>query len=201
MPAFAITGGVASGKSTFTKLLASCAGAQAFDADDAVRGFLDNDPQVAGELREQFGSGIFLESGQVDRPALRRRIFENEQERRQLEAILHPRVRKRWRGWIEEQLQISPRAILLVQIPLLYETGADAFFAGVIVVGCGWQTQMRRLTGNRGFTEDAARQMIASQWETPEKIRRGGQVIWNDGTLACLEAQAQLCARLLPSQA
>jgi dephospho-CoA kinase len=197
LPAFAITGGVASGKSTFTKLLAAATGAQALDADDAVRGLLDNDPQVAGELREQFGPGIFLESGKVDRPALRQRIFASEPERRRLEAILHPRVRTRWRGWIEEQLQISPRALLLVQIPLLYETGADAFFAGVIVVGCGSQTQVRRLTGDRGFTEDAARRMIASQWETPEKIRRGSHVIWNDGALACLEAQANLCARLL----
>ncbi len=199
MPAIGITGGVASGKSTVTKLLAELLNAPAFDSDAVARDLLDQDGAVAGEVRARFGPEVFNATGEIDRPALRERVFAGTQDRRRLEAILHPRVRRRWQAWLQEQLQNSPGAVLLVEIPLLYETEAATFFARTVVVGCSRETQLRRLTGERHLTAEMADRMVASQWEMPEKIRRCDYLIWNDGSAACLHTQAELCARVLQS--
>ena len=201
MPTIAITGGVASGKSTFTAALRDSLHTEAFDTDACARQLLEADPDALAALRDAFGPGAFDASGQrVDRPALRKLVFADPAARRALEAIVHPRVRARWRGWLEERLQKSPDTIWLVEIPLLYETGAAEFFDEVIVVGCSLATQMRRLTGPRGLPEETARQIIASQWELAEKIRLCDHLIWNDGSPARLQAQAERCARYLQSK-
>jgi dephospho-CoA kinase len=197
MPAIGITGGVASGKSTLTRLLAELLPAPSFDADASARRLLADDDAVRREVRAAFGPGVFTASGEISRPALRGRIFAGSAERRRLEAILHPRVRSIWQGWVQEQLQNSPRAVLLVEIPLLYETQAAAFFDRTIVVGCGPDVQMRRLVGERRLPEEIAGRIIASQWALTEKIRRCDHLIWNDGAFDSLRAQAELCARLL----
>ena len=201
MPTIAITGGVASGKSTFTRALQALLGAETFDTDAAARQLLEADADALAAVRVAFGPGVFDAAGHgVDRAALRAAVFADPAARRELEAILHPRVRARWRGWLEERLQSSPDAILLVEIPLLYETGAAEFFDVAIVVGCSLETQMRRLTGPRGLSEEMARQIIASQWKLAEKIRLCDHLIWNDGSAERLHTQADLCARYLQSK-
>jgi dephospho-CoA kinase len=196
MPAVGITGGVASGKSTFTRLLADLLRAPSFDADACARDLLQNDAAVAGEMRAAFGPAIFSAAGEISRAALRNRIFARPPERRRLEAIVHPRVRTAWQAWMEDQLQNAPGVVLLVEIPLLYETDAARFFERVLVVGCARDIQIRRLTDGRHLSSAVASQIIASQWDLPEKIRRCDHLIWNDGALGCLRAQAELCARL-----
>jgi dephospho-CoA kinase len=197
MPAIGITGGVASGKSTVTRMLAELLGAASFDADACARDLLQRDETVSQEIRSAFGPVVFSASGEIDRAALRVRVFAGTPERRRLEAILHPRVRSAWQGWMREQLQNTPGAVLLVEIPLLYETDAAPFFDRTIVVGCGRDAQMRRLTSERRLSEEIAAQIIASQWDFPEKIRRCDHLIWNDGARDFLRAQAELCARFL----
>ena len=196
MPAIAITGGIACGKSTFTRIFQGLTGAQAFDADLCARRLLAEDTQVLAEVRAAFGAGVFDAAGAVNRAALRGVVFADPARRRELEGILHPRVRADWQGWVESGLQNAPEGIWLVEIPLLYETGAAAFFDQVVVVGCPLATQMLRLTRSRQLTEDTARQIIASQWELAEKMRRCHHVIWNDGSEERLHAQAVLCASL-----
>ncbi len=196
MPTIAITGGIGSGKSTFTKILASSLGAETFDADLCSRRLLAEDPDVAAEVRAAFGAEVFGVDGRPERGALRALVFgEDPAPRRTLEAILHPRVRTAWRGWMGEQLQKSPGAALLVEIPLLYETGAEAFFDHAIVVGCSLATQLSRLSGQRGLPEPIACRIIASQWALSDKIRRCDHLVWNDGPESCLRAQADRCAR------
>ncbi len=196
MPTIAITGGIGSGKSTFTRAFAGLLHAETFDADVCARRLLAEDPAVAAEVRAAFGAEVFDASGRPERGALREIVFTADPApRRALEAILHPRVRSAWRGWLEEGLQKTPDAPLLVEIPLLYETGAEAFFDHAIVVGCSLTTQMSRLTGQRRLPETTARRIIASQWELSDKIRRCDHLIWNDGPENCLYAQAERCAR------
>ncbi len=200
MPAIAITGGIASGKSTFTTLLlAGLPGAEVFDTDACSRRLLAEDPTVAAEVRTAFGPAVFdAMGGGIDRAALRGRVFAADGDpgpRRALEAILHPRVRAAWRGWLDQRLQTTPGALMLVEIPLLYETGAEALFDHAIVVGCSQETQRGRLVARRGLTEATARRIIASQWDLSEKIRRCDHLIWNQGSEDGLRAQAALCAR------
>ena len=196
MPAIAITGGIGSGKSTFTQLLAADLPAETFDADVCARRLLAEDAAVAGEVRAVFGAEVFDAAGRPERAALRGIVFaEDPAPRRALEAILHPRVRSAWRGWLELRLQKAPDASLLVEIPLLYETGAEVFFEHAIVVGCSLKTQLARLTTQRRLPEPTARRIIASQWELPDKIRLCDHLVWNDGPESCLRAQAARCAR------
>ena len=196
MPAIGITGGIGSGKSTCTQILAATLGAQTFDADVCARRLLAEDEGVAAEVRTAFGTGVFGADGRPQRAALRALVFNADPgPRRTLEAILHPRVREAWRGWLEERAQTDPAAPVLVEIPLLYETGAEVYFRQVVVVGCSLETQVTRLTGRRGLPETVARRIIASQWELSEKIRRCDHLIWNDGSEDGLRAQAARCAR------
>ena len=186
-----ITGGIGSGKSTFTQIFAAALGAEAFDADVCARRLLAEDAGVAAEVRVAFGDGVFGADGRPERSALRALVFADDPApRRALEAILHPRVRDAWRGWLSEQ-----RTSALVEIPLLYETGAEVYFDQVVVVGCSLSTQVARLTGRRGLPEAVARRIIASQWALSEKIRRCDHLIWNDGSEEGLRAQAARCAR------
>ena len=197
MPAIGITGGVASGKSTLTALLAGLLGSPVFDADACARELLRHDDAVAREVRAAFGPDVFTPAGTIDRTALRNRVFSAEVERRRLEEIVHPRVRASWQGWLREQLQNGPGAVLLVEIPLLYETAAGPFFDRTIVVGCGREAQMRRLTGERRLSPEIAGRIIASQWDLSAKIRLCDHLLWNEGSLANLRSQAELCARYL----
>ena len=196
MPAIAITGGIASGKSTFTRIFQALTDAQTFDADVSARRLLEGNAEVLAEVRAAFGAGVFDHTGLVSRASLRAVVFADPARRRALEAILHPRVRADWQAWLESGLQNAPDALLLVEIPLLYETGAATFFDQVIVVGCSLSNQMRRLTQGRQLAEETARQIIASQWELAEKMRRCNQVIWNDGSEERLHVQAAFCASL-----
>ena len=203
MPAIAITGGIASGKSTFTALFhAALPGVEGFDADACSRRLLAEDPAVAGEVRAAFGPAAFDAAGGVDRAALRARVFAADGDpapRRALEAILHPRVRAAWQGWLEKRLQTAPGAFMVVEIPLLYETGAEVFFDHVIVVGCSPEIQRQRLHAWRGLSEEFAARIIASQWDLSEKIRRCDHLVWNQGSEAGLRAQAGRIARYFQS--
>ena len=196
MPTIAVTGGIGSGKSTFTRLLAGLLGAPTFDADTCARRLLAEDAAVAAEVRLAFGAEVFDAAGRPERGALRGIVFaEDPAPRHALEAILHPRVRAAWQGWMRERLQSAPDTALLVEIPLLYETGGEAFFDHAIVIGCRLATQMSRLTGGRRLPETTARRIIASQWDLSEKIRLCDHLVWNDGPESCLHAQAARCAR------
>lgn len=194
MPTIAITGGIASGKSTFTRGFAAATGAAAFDTDACARQLLESDAVALAALRAAFGPGVFAEGGLVDRPALRALVFADTARRRALEGILHPRVRAAWQKWLEDRLQTAPDALSIVEIPLLYETGAAGFFEKVIVVGCSLPVQIRRLTGARRLSGDMARQIIASQAPLAEKILQCHHLIWNDGSEQCLHVQTALCA-------
>ncbi len=195
MPTIAITGGIATGKSTFTRLFVEATGAAAFDADACSRQLLAADADSLAAVRAKFGPGVFDPTGlAVDRAALRTVVFADPARRRALEAILHPRVRAAWQKWLEDRLQTAPTALSVVEIPLLYETGTAGFFEKVIVVGCSLPVQLHRLTGARQLSEDMARRIIASQGPLAEKILQCHHLIWNDGSGERLRSQAALCA-------
>ena len=196
MPTIAITGGIGSGKSTFTQIFSALLQAETFDTDVCARRLLAEDAAVATEVRAAFGEGVFDAAGRPERGARRAMVFaEDPAPRRGLAGYRAPRVRAAWRAWLERRLQNTPDAPLLVEIPLLYETGGEAFFDHAIVVGCSLTTQMSRLTSQRRLPETTARRIIASQWELSDKIRRCDQLVWNDGPASCLHAQAERCAR------
>src|SRR5256885_11500573 len=129
MPAIGITGGISTGKSTFVQCLRrNLPEAKFFDADAVARQLVDLE-DVKQELLRQFGLGIFLRSGDLNREAVRTIIFEDPAKRRGLEQILHPRIRQQWS--VEAEKHRKTPEIFFVDIPLLFVTRAVIICAPV----------------------------------------------------------------------
>ncbi len=195
MPVLGITGGVGTGKSTFTRIFAGITGSNRFDADACARRLTDMEPGVRGEIGAAFGSHIFAADGSPDRALLRRLILTDADARRTLENILHPRIR---RSWLEQSMPYrTGTRLFLVEIPLLFETGAEREMDRVVVVAADRRSQMQRLTSLRGLSVGEAEKLCSIQMSLTEKTQKADHVIWNDGSLESLEAQAALLARTL----
>ena len=195
MAVIGITGGVASGKSSLTSRLAPRFEAKVFDADAAARDLVENDAVAQRQIAERFGPQILEADGRVNRVRLREVVFGDAEKRRALEAILHPLIRARWAA----QAQAARRNAewLLVDIPLLFETGAEGECDAVVVVACSPETQRERIVSQRGLSPEMAEKMIASQTSLASKAARADYVLWNDAPRARLEEQADLLAGYL----
>lgn len=188
-----ITGGISSGKSTFSRLLHDLTAAPLFDADRAAHDLTDNDPEVGRLLTEEFGDEIFSPNGVLNRAALRAIVFADSEKKRALEQILHPRIRRQWSTAAEESRQSGQ--LFLADIPLLYETEGESLCDWVVVVACSNEIQQQRLMARARLSAAAALSMIKSQMPLPQKISRADHLIWNNGPLTVLEAQAEILAR------
>jgi len=194
MAIIGITGGIASGKSTFTRALAESRAARIFDSDACARELLDSDPSVREAVIRDILPTAYRADGTPDRAAIRALVFSDPAAKARLEAILHPLVRAR-RQALAEDVRAEGRD-LLVDIPLLFETGASSGFDLIVTVACSPETQTKRAM-SRGLTLAQVQQIVASQWGNAQKIAQSDFVIWNDGSLRILQAQAEeLAARL-----
>lgn len=188
-----LTGGVASGKSTVSRLLAE-RGAVVIDADLLAREVVAPGTRGLGDVVELFGPAVLTPEGELDRPALGAIVFKDPEKRRQLEAIIHPLVRAR-SARLEEAA--APGAIIVHDIPLLAETGqADAFDA-VIVVDVPAEVQVERMVRDRGWSRSEAESRIAAQASREDRLAIATHVIDNDGTLEELAARVDEVLALL----
>jgi dephospho-CoA kinase len=178
MPGIGITGGVATGKSTVARRLLAALGdtvpADLFDADFEARRLTDTDLVVQEKIRSAFGAQVFDSEGNLARNRLRELVFHDAVARTTLESILHPRIREAWIG------RTRGERLLLADIPLLYETGAEPYFDRIIVTACSRVSQIQRLVHGRQLSESIARQMIQAQMPLEEKVRRADYLVWTD---------------------
>jgi dephospho-CoA kinase len=189
MPAIGITGGISTGKSTFRDCLREIVpAAKFFDADLAARSVAEL-PEVKEEIRSQFGNEVFSETGDLNRASLRAIVFSNATKRRALEQILHPRIRRQWMAQAEKYRN-SPD-FFFADIPLLYETGGEEWCERVVVVACSRKVQLDRLAKRKSLKDSEAEQMINSQMDLEEKIKRADHVVWNNGDHPTLMEQAK----------
>lgn len=195
MPLIGLTGGVATGKSTFARALLREIPMEAFDSDRCVHEMLASDESVKHAIVDAFGSEVLDGTGTPDRGRLREIVFADESRRAELEAILHPRVRSAWKT--AAGIALASGAMFLVDVPLLFETGIAGEFDRVIVVAAAEQTQIHRLTTNRGLAPDLATNIIRSQLELGAKTQQADHVIWNDSTVSNLDGQTRLFASWL----
>jgi dephospho-CoA kinase len=198
MAIIGITGGIASGKSTFSRALAEIRGASIFDSDACARELLDSDPSVRDAVIRDILPTAYRADGTPDRSAIRALVFSDPAAKARLEAILHPLVRTQ-RQALADQARADGRD-LLVDIPLLFETSASSEFDLVVTVACSPEIQARRAMA-RGLTPAQVEQIVASQWGNAQKIAQSDFVIWNDGSLWMLQAQAEELAARLESRA
>lgn len=192
MPVLGVTGGIATGKSLFTNLLLRDFPAECFDADACAHELLAQDAAVRLAVVAAFGPAACDTAGNPDRLKLRALVFSDDLKRRQLEDILHPAIRERWTQRAEQFSREG--GWFVVDIPLLFETRAEASFDHIAVVACSPATQRRRLAEKRGLNAGLAEKIIASQLDLPTKINQAHHVIWNDSTLSCLERQSRFLA-------
>ena len=179
MRVIAVTGGIGSGKSAVSALLASH-GAVIIDYDKLARDVVAIGTPALAAIAQRFGPGVIAPDGSLDRPALGAVVFADEQARRDLEGITHPAIRDLA---VQRQLAAGDDAIVVHDNPLLVEMGAVAYCDVVVVVDVPVDLQVERLMEARGMTEDEARARIASQ--TSREVRTGvaDLVIDNTGSL------------------
>jgi dephospho-CoA kinase len=180
-----LTGGVASGKSTVSAMLAE-RGAVVIDADLLAREVVAPGTDGLAEVVAAFGEQVLGPDGSLDRPALGAVVFADEAKRRTLEAIIHPRVRARA---AEVEAAAPEGAVVVHDIPLLTETGQAASFDAVVVVDVPVDTQVDRMVSLRGMSPDDARARVAAQADREERRAIATFVVDNTGTLEELRAR------------
>ena len=198
MAIIGVTGGIGSGKSTICSFLGALLQAEIFDTDRIAKETLAHDEVVREAVKREISPQAFGKDGLPDRDLLRRMIFKNPLLKVRLEEILHPRVRAAWLAKSEEVR--SSGGHFIVDIPLLYENGAEVFFDMVVVVGCAADTQLHRACA-RGLAREQVEAIMRTQMPTLEKVARADLVVWNDGSLLQLEAQAKELAMRLGDKA
>jgi len=185
-----LTGGVASGKSAVAARFARL-GAFICDADHAAREAVAPGSQGLAEVIAAFGATVLTRDGQLDRAAMRRRIFTDAAAKCALEAIIHPCVR----AAMKTACQAADATYALAIIPLLAETGSAAYpwLHRVLVIDVPVELQLSRLLGRDGIDAVLARQMIAAQASREQRRALADDIVVNDGPLDALDA---LIARL-----
>ena len=181
----ALTGGVASGKSTVAAMLADL-GAVVIDSDQLAREVVEPGTPGLAAVVDAFGPAVLDGDGRLDRAALGTVVFSDEAARRRLEGILHPLIRAR----SAEIEAAAPAGSLVVHdIPLLVESGQAGLFDAVVVVDVPVQTQVRRMVEDRGWTADDARARVAAQADREERRAVATHLVENTGTRDDLRAR------------
>jgi dephospho-CoA kinase len=188
MKTFGLTGGIGMGKTTAAAWLAQ-RGIAVCDSDVIARELVAPGQPALEEIRSAFGAGVFDAHGRLRREELGRLVFADPAARRQLEAILHPRIRAVWQERLAEW-RAAGRPVAVAVIPLLFETQAERQFDATICLACSAATQQERLLA-RGWSPEQIAQRNAAQWPIEEKIRRADYVVWTEGRVEVLAAQLE----------
>jgi dephospho-CoA kinase len=192
----ALTGGIATGKSTSLKIFQGWVPEMVvFDADHCV-GALYEDPQVLDELVANFGQDIMSSSTDVDKAYLRQRAFADESVKRVLEQIFHPRVLQECLALLEKTAMTPASRLFVADIPLLFESGFDFGQSLNLLVATSRKTQVRRLKNRNAWDDDTVDGVLNSQMPIEAKLALADVVFWNEGPLEILQAQ---CLRFIQS--
>jgi dephospho-CoA kinase len=179
IPVLGLTGGIGSGKSTALAYLHEL-GAATISSDDIVHG-LYSTAEVIDRIREHFGDVVVDGAGGVSRPALAGIVFADEAELRWLEALLHPFVRDALAEWVDRQQAARSRpALIVVEVPLLFETGFEEWFDYIMLVTAPDDVRRKRVTAK--LTDSEFRRRRAQQMPEEEKVRRSDYVCDNAGS-------------------
>lgn len=198
-PAFvvAVTGGIASGKSAVTRRFQAL-GVPVHDADMAAREVIEPGTPGLQAVIDAFGPSVLDSNGRLDRPAMRRRVFADDDARRKLEAIIHPRVRE----WLHDRAMAQHDPYCLLAIPLLVENmDAYRWVNRVLVVDAPPATQIARLVERDGIDAALAQRMLDRQAGRAERLAVADDVIDNGGDEAELDDAVMALHRRYLTQA
>ena len=178
-----LTGGIASGKSTVAELFSGL-GVPVIDTDIIAREVVLPGQPALAEIRDAFGDAVF-EDGVLNRAAMRQQIFADNDARRRLEAILHPRIQQE----TINQANASGGDYQLIVVPLLIESPLRDYVDRILVVDCDEDTQIERLLARDAETEDQARRILATQASRDQRLAIADDVIHNDTSIEATSSQ------------
>lgn len=181
-----LTGGIGSGKSTVARMLEGH-GAVVLDADALARSVVEPSTPGHDQVVERFGANVLAPGGDIDREALASIVFADPAARRDLEAIVHPEVRRLFAEGCERYQGTD--TVVVFSAPLLVETGMHTAFDVLLVVSASVDTQVERLMRGRGMGEPQVRARIAAQLPLEDKAAVADVLIDNEGPLEDLERQ------------
>lgn len=183
-----LTGGIGTGKSTVARMLEK-RGAVVFDADVLAREAVAPGTPGHDRVVERFGPDVLLPGGDLDRGTLASMVFADHAARRDLEAIVHPEVRRLFAEGCERYEGTD--AVVVFNAPLLVETGVHTAFDVLVVVWTSVETQVERLVRDRGMSEAAVRARIDAQLPLEAKAELADIVVHNDGSIDDLRRQVE----------
>jgi dephospho-CoA kinase len=192
----ALTGGIASGKTTVGQMFAE-EGALVIDFDALSRAVVEPQKPAWHEIVHTFGKRILRTDGAIDRNRLGRIVFSDPEKRKKLEQIVHPRVLNAYEEQIRRIREKNRQAIVVADVPLLMETRIEARFEKVIVVYAPPESQRMRLLQRNGSSRRSARDRLASQMPLEEKVRDADFVIDNGASLEETRHQVKQVYRAL----
>jgi dephospho-CoA kinase len=184
-----LTGGIASGKSTFAAALRAL-GAPVLDADRFARAAVAKGSPGLAEVAAAFGPGVVGPDGELDRKAMAARVFSDPGARARLEAIVHPRVRSLFRDELA-RLEAQGHSVVFYDVPLLFETGQQGQVDLAVVVWAPRELQAVRLVARDGLTPAEAEARLAAQLPIDAKAAQADVVVVNDGPPGALAAKAE----------
>ncbi|MDH5509189.1 MAG: dephospho-CoA kinase [Nitrospinota bacterium] len=181
-PLMGLTGGYASGKSLVLSIFQDM-GAYVIDCDQIARQVVEKGSEGLARIRETFGEEVMKDDGSLERGRLAELVFTHEERRRELEGILHPLIIQRVFDEAEEVQGREPGRIVVVDTPLLFETGLDQRMDKIVVVVCGQEESIRRGMDRDGLTRDQAMARINAQEPLEEKAKKADWVVDNSGNM------------------
>lgn len=180
----ALTGGIASGKSALADAFRRC-GAPVIDTDELAREVLDRD--LLQELVAAFGQWILADNATLDRRALRELVINNPGKQQQLNRLMHPRIF----DLLQQRLTAITAPYVIVEIPLLVETGSANLFDRIITVEAPQDVRRSRLMQRDGMSSESADRMIALQADRTSREAIADDIIINDCDPESLETTAR----------
>ncbi|MDR6141941.1 dephospho-CoA kinase [Microbacterium foliorum] len=182
MPLIALTGGIASGKSTIARRLAEL-GAVVVDADQIVRDVQAPGSAVLARIEDVFGADVIDAGGALDRAALGAKVFGDPEQLARLNAIVHPAVRAESQRRFEEAASAGPETVVVYDVPLLVEARVDDPWDLILVAHAPADERRRRLVELRGMAEQAAQERIDAQVSDERRLAIADEVIETAGSL------------------
>ncbi|WP_044477734.1 dephospho-CoA kinase [Paenibacillus antibioticophila] len=183
-----LTGGIATGKSTVSQMLVA-RGAALIDADVVARRIMEPGHPVLAKVVERFGETVLLADGQLNRKRLGEIVFSDPVERKALEDITHPAIRREMKAELEALEQENPERLVVADIPLLYESGLENLYEKIMVVYVPRSLQLERLMQRDALTVQEAELRLAAQMDIEEKRRRADILIDNSQSYEETESQ------------
>ena len=195
MKCWIVTGGVATGKSSFSQLLGELTGGRSwyFSCDDEARR-LWNLPEVVTEIREALGDQVMQRDGGLERKMIRQKVFSEPKSREALENVLHPRILRALEVSRKEAAERKAK-VFLAEVPLYYEIRVPIMSDSVVVVAASRTVQVNRLMVRRNLDATTSENLMKAQLPLDVKIDKADWVVWNEGSESMLKAQASTIIR------